>query len=512
MGGTRVSLRDAVAGGGSAAVAGAAGERWALVERAKELGCLHRVLGTLSRSRGDLERALGEIAGLIPGGMRFPAAAAARIRLGGGEARGGHPGWSGPVLRVPIEGAGEPGTLEVSYPGPLPATLVNPFLPEERTLLRSISEALGEAAGRQRAERDLAVREARLLQRQEQLDLALSSFRGGVWAVAFDDGVVGARAEEVTLSPPLRRLLGWGDDAPVTSTSPWRAHVLPEDRPRYDRAAADHLAGRTADLDLEYRVRGRDGGVRWVHSTGRIQRDEGGRPVRWTGILWDVTERRGLEEQLRRLAFRDALTGLPNRALLERRLAAAVSNVGGTGLPLAVLYLDVDRLKAINDTLGHRAGDAALVALARRVEEALRPGDLLARLGGDERVAVLPAVSGEAEAVAVAERVLAALTAPLELPAGRVQTALSVGIALSWGGVGADSLLRLADLAMYRAKRRGGHTWELAKAEAPAPPVVARRDEGASAVVVPMRRGILRAAPAPPVAEPGGDAAGAGKR
>ena len=474
----------------------------ALAER--ELRCLHLVSRTLARARGDLEPALQRVADLLPGGMRFPAAVVARVRLGGREYRSG-PRWGGPVLAVSVAAPGdEPGVLELCYPGPLPGPPSGPFLPRERSLLRTVAERLAETLRRLGLEAELAAREELLRQRQEELEVVLGNLQGGVWAVPVG-AEPGSGIPAATLPPALGRLLGYDEQSTLPAAT-WRSHVLTEDRPRCDRAGADLAAGRTTDHDVEYRVRCKDGDVRWVHSTGRIHRDAAGRPRRWTGMVWDVTERRRLEERLRRLAFQDPLTGLPNRALLERRIAAAVAHAATSGRPLAVAYLDVDRLRVVNETLGHRAGDAALVALCRRVETVLRPGDVLCRLGGDELVVVLPQVEAEAEAVEVAEAILQALERPLELPAGRVHTPVSIGMVVSHGGNDGEALLRLADLAMYRAKRRGGNTWELAAGDLgpSAVPVAAPAVEAppVHASAIPLRRGILAATEIDPPAGP----------
>ena len=175
-------------------------------------------------------------------------------------------------------------------------------------------------------------------------------------------------------------------------------------------------------------------------------------------IVRDISERKALEAQLRHQAFHDALTGLPNRARFLDRLDQALAAPGDAAC--ALLFLDLDRFKAVNDSLGHAAGDQLLVAVAARLAGCLRPGDTLARLGGDEFALLLPDVSDPAVAVSVAEAILAAVRAPLPLEGRELIVTASVGIALRTPEVrDPQALLRCADVALCRAKAAGraGH-------------------------------------------------------
>jgi diguanylate cyclase (GGDEF)-like protein/PAS domain S-box-containing protein len=202
-----------------------------------------------------------------------------------------------------------------------------------------------------------------------------------------------------------------------------------------------------------------NGEIRWVSTTKLPLRDRQGNIVGTCGISRDITEHKKAEEQLQHQAFYDPLTDLPNRALFLDRLQHLFNRARRSlGSPLfAVLYLDLDRFKAINDSLGHQAGDELLIGAARRLERCLRPGDTLARLGGDEFTVLLDDVRCEADATGVAERIHQELAAPLEARGNEVFTSVSVGIALSSAGYqGPEDMLRDADTAMYRAKAGGG--------------------------------------------------------
>jgi diguanylate cyclase (GGDEF)-like protein/PAS domain S-box-containing protein len=211
-------------------------------------------------------------------------------------------------------------------------------------------------------------------------------------------------------------------------------------------------------VNIEEKETRADGEVRWVSTTKLPLRDREGNIVGTFGISRDITARKKAEEQLQRQAFYDPLTDLPNRALFLDRLQHLFHRARrALGKPLfAVLYLDLDRFKAINDSLGHQAGDELLVGIARRLEHCVRPGDTLARLGGDEFTVLLDEVACEADATGVAKRIHEELAAPLEVRGSEVFTSVSVGIALSSAGYDCpEDMLRDADTAMYRAKAGG---------------------------------------------------------
>ena len=174
-------------------------------------------------------------------------------------------------------------------------------------------------------------------------------------------------------------------------------------------------------------------------------------------VFRDVTERRELERELRRLAYTDALTGLPNRALFHDRVAPALVMAKRRNTPVAVLFLDLDRFKIINDSLGHEIGDDVLVAVAQRLRRLLRAEDTLARLGGDEFAILLPEIANRSDIYLVTEKCLAALSGPELIGGHELTVNASIGVAISpQDGADVQQLLRSADAAMYRAKARGG--------------------------------------------------------
>jgi diguanylate cyclase (GGDEF)-like protein/PAS domain S-box-containing protein len=256
----------------------------------------------------------------------------------------------------------------------------------------------------------------------------------------------------IDVNAAARQLFGLGD-RPIAGRP--LADLLPDAATGVLAAIADAPPGRPVDLGaLDV---GQGGDRRRVEvTTSLLSHDT--RPVACT-VLRDVTERF--------LAYHDPLTGLPNRRLFADRLARALSRARPHGEPLAVLFVDLDGLKRVNDSLGHPAGDALIAEAGRRLRGAVRADDTVARAGGDEFLILLDPVRQRGDAVAIAERVLAALRLPVEAGGQHVRATGSVGIALSpQDGTNADELTRKADLAMYHAKQRGKDRWHLYDVEA----------------------------------------------
>ena len=206
----------------------------------------------------------------------------------------------------------------------------------------------------------------------------------------------------------------------------------------------------------EYRITRKDGSQAWVLDEAVVERDELGQIVASRGYMVDVTARKELEEQLSHQAVHDSLTGLANRVLLRDRVIHALERRELHGQAVAVLFIDLDDFKNVNDSLGHQLGDKLLIEAGQRLRDAIRPGDTPARLGGDELAVLLEECNGIADANTVAGRVADALSKPFVLDGSEVVVGASVGIAIEDGhGASADELLQDADVAMYRAKAAG---------------------------------------------------------
>jgi len=201
-----------------------------------------------------------------------------------------------------------------------------------------------------------------------------------------------------------------------------------------------------------------DGEVRWLHCRGRAVAANDGTVVRLIGTSQDITERKQLEERLAHQALHDTLTGLPNRVLLLDRLAHAMQRNSRSKHHTAVLFVDLDRFKKVNDGAGHDAGDEVLRVVARRLVKGVRQHDTVARYGGDEFVVVAEELHWPDAAVDVATRILAAASTPIPHSSGEISVSASVGGTVATDGRTPEEVLRNADTAMYEAKQRGGHT------------------------------------------------------
>jgi len=222
----------------------------------------------------------------------------------------------------------------------------------------------------------------------------------------------------------------------------------PDDR---ERVLAAHARTHETHepLSIEYRLIGRDGRVVWLRDEGVVVLDDDRRPLYLQGYLLDITEQREAELQLRQMALYDALTGLPNRAFFHERLLHSVAMRQQPPKETALLFVDLDNFKNVNDRWGHDIGDRVLAVVARRLEESVRAGDVAARIGGDEFAVVLTGGVGPTEVREIVERLLREISRPVEILASSLFLKASVGISL---GSEAETLLKEADVAMYRAK------------------------------------------------------------
>src|SRR5918995_23861 len=261
------------------------------------------------------------------------------------------------------------------------------------------------------------------------------------------------------VSPAVERVTGYRPEEQVGTNAFGSVH--PDDREQALNTFAEVLKRPGLHPSLEFRVPHKDGSWRYLeHVVNNLLDDPAVRGV--VVNSWDVTERKALVEQLSYQAFHDLLTGLPNRALFMDRLERALARANRRGNKVSVLFVDLDNFKVINDSLGHEVGDQLLIAVAERLKTCLRPEDTAARLGGDEFTILVEDISSVGEGVQIAERIADILRPPFALEDQEVFVTASTGIALnSTAQEQPADLLRHADLAMYRAKRRGKARYEV---------------------------------------------------
>jgi diguanylate cyclase (GGDEF)-like protein/PAS domain S-box-containing protein len=296
---------------------------------------------------------------------------------------------------------------------------------------------------RMRAEEDLRASE-------ERYALAAAGANDGLWDWDL-------REERVFFSPRWKAMLGSSEEESDDSPEEWLSRIHPDDVRAFRAKLEAHLRGDTPHFEDEHRILHRDGGYRWMLTRGLAVKDAGGRAYRMAGSQTDITERKVAEERLLHDAMHDSLTDLPNRALFVDRLTQAIARTQRReGYEFAILFMDLDRFKVVNDSLGHMVGDQLLVGMAKRLASCLRPADTVARLGGDEFVILLEDIRTATDATLFADRIQKALKAAFNLEGREVFTTASIGIALSTLGYERpEDMLRDADIAMYRAKSMG---------------------------------------------------------
>ncbi len=285
---------------------------------------------------------------------------------------------------------------------------------------------------------------------------------------AFEDApigvaLVGVDRRHLKVNRAYREMLGYSDEELLEKPHPEIIH--PDDREKSADRIRGILGEETEPYAIERRYLHADGRVVWSLSSISLIRDSKGEPSHFVCLHQDITERKALEERLEHQAFYDSLTDLPNRVLFLDRLEHALARTRRENGPVAVLLLDLDGFKVVNDSLGHDAGNSVLIDLAVRLEVSVRPGDTVGRIFGDEFAVLLEAPAGIEEARRVAKRIEESLQAPFDVDGREVYVSASIGIAL--GETAEDrpaEILRHADLAMYEAKRRGKTQHEVYKA------------------------------------------------
>jgi diguanylate cyclase (GGDEF)-like protein/PAS domain S-box-containing protein len=300
------------------------------------------------------------------------------------------------------------------------------------------------------ARRALAVEHARL-------EAALDGSSVALWDTDLRTG-------RVYLSEAWADMIGASPGDTIATLEELMALMHPDDVEPARRTSLEAMKGVRSVYAFEHRVRARNGEWKWILSRGRVtERDPlTGRALRMIGTNLDITDRRRVEEAVQSAAESDALTGLANRRLLTDRLRLALARARRSGAQVAVLYLDIDRFKEINDRFGHAAGDALLKDFAARLRASVRATDTVARFGGDEFVVLLDDLKEREHALRVAEKVVGDCRQPLRLEGGEVIATASIGVAYATPAISEEALLKSADAALYDAKADGRDRYRVA--------------------------------------------------
>ena len=294
-----------------------------------------------------------------------------------------------------------------------------------------------------------------LRESEERWKFALEGSGDGVWDWDIPTG-------NARFSKRYKEMLGFAEHEIGDTASEWLDRVHPEDMPGLMAAIQAHLEEKTPSAQVEFRMRCKDGSWKWILCRGMlVSRGIDRTPLRLVGTNTDITQRKAAEAEIQYLAFYDPLTRLPNRRLLMDRLQQALASSARSGRLGALLFIDLDDFKALNDTLGHGIGDLLLKQVAQRLKPCLREGDSVARLGGDEFVVILEGLSknpidAAVQTEAIGEKILAVLSQPYQLAAHECRSTSSIGAILFNDNQQAiEDLMKQADIAMYQAKKAG---------------------------------------------------------
>jgi len=363
------------------------------------------------------------------------------------------------LLHVPILSKGKAfGVLSVVNP-----SSQQKFEEKDEALLTSLADyaavAIENATLYKRAQQEIEERrrvQDALRDSEERYALAVRGANDGIWDWDL-------RTNKIYFSPRWKSMLGYSEDEIEDDPEEWFKYVHPDDVEKIKIDISAHISKTTTHFENEYRIMHKDGEYRWMVSRGLAVWDHDGYATRIAGSQTDITDRKNAEQKLLHDAFYDSLTGLPNRALFTDRLNYAIERAKRReDYGFAVLFMDIDRFKDINDSLGHLMGDQLLKAIAKKLLSGIRATDTVARFGGDEFVILMDDVRDSSNAIRVANWIQNEYTSPFNLKDHDVFVSTSIGIVLSTTGYQRpEDVLRDADIAMYSAKAKGKARYEI---------------------------------------------------
>jgi len=301
------------------------------------------------------------------------------------------------------------------------------------------------------SERETAEVNDRLRDIEERWRFALDSTGAGVWDV-------NVPTNQILLSNRCKAMLGFTEDEIDTRVDGWMQLIHPDDLPGIETVRQQLASGEHDIFNIEHRMRCRDGNWKWIHARGMVvARDTDNKPLRLIGTYLDISARKDAEVTIQRQANFDPLTQLPNRRLFLDRLAQEIAKSRRANLTLALLLIDLDEFKEVNDTLGHDVGDILLQEAGRRIRHCVRDADTVARLGGDEFTVLLTELTDHTTHVEdIAQKIIARLAEPYQLGNETAYVSASIGITLfPRDAEDIDTLVKHADQAMYAAKKQG---------------------------------------------------------
>lgn len=343
--------------------------------------------------------------------------------------------------------------------------VINPFIEQRMQVEKSLRaaqvqtlQAQSEVEKYMRNQTDLlqdAVKRAtrELQESEERYKLAAIGANDGLWDWNYLDS-------RIYYSQRWKEIVGHGDDEISDSPDEWFNRVHPEDFPKFNKMIEESKSAKSSDhFECEYRIRHKNETYIWVLSRWATLKDDAGLPLRLVGSQTDVNDRKRMEQQLLYDVLHDSLTKLPNRTLLMDRIAQSLLRLERhSNDKFALIVMDVDNFKRINDTLGHNAGDDLLLEIAKRLREVSRSVDTVARLGGDEFSVILNGLSSNEDLKNCIDRIWTSLTCPVTINGQEINPSFSMGITLvesSSNYEGPEEIHRDADLSLYRAKSRG---------------------------------------------------------
>jgi diguanylate cyclase (GGDEF)-like protein/PAS domain S-box-containing protein len=284
----------------------------------------------------------------------------------------------------------------------------------------------------------------------ERLQLAIEGTGRGIWDWNLQN-------DTYRLSGGLKKMLDWEEEEPSELPVNWQDFVHPDDLPNVMERVQACIQGKIPNFKAEYRIRTRNGAWKWVRSRGVIvERDAEGKPLIMTGTKSDITSRKEADELAWRHAYLDTLTSVPNRRLFPERLETELLRAKRTKHAVALLYIDLDGFKQVNDFLGHDAGDMLLMEVAQRLKHCVRESDTVARLGGDEFTVILTELNDLGHVEFVCQKILFGLAQPFSFAGDMSHISASIGVSLyPFDATSVEDLIRKADQAMYVAKQSG---------------------------------------------------------